>query len=78
MTYKTIVIDDAPKTKKLALAIERCANEYTAKGWKLVTFSITYANKAILLFQVIEALQDESDDLKGIAERLMCNEASDY
>lgn len=68
MTYKTIVIDDGPKTKKLALAIEQCANEYTAKGYKLVTFSITHANKAILLFQVPEALQEKSDDLEGIAD----------
>ena len=33
MTYKTIVIDYAPKAKKMAAAIEKTANEKAQDGW---------------------------------------------
>ncbi len=54
MTYKTIVIDYAPKAKKMATAVEQAANKYAKQGWKLVTFSITNSAKAILAFSVPE------------------------
>ncbi len=54
MTYKTIVIDYAPKAKKMATAVEQAANKYAKQGWKLVTFSITNSAKAILVFSVPE------------------------
>ena len=58
MTYKTIVIDYAPKAKKMAAAIEEKANEMAQNGWELVTFSVTNSAKAILVFRVPEdALQ---------------------
>lgn len=54
MTYKTIVIDYAPKAKKMATAVEQAANKYAKQGWKFVTFSITNSAKAILVFSVPE------------------------
>ena len=54
MTYKTIVIDYAPKAKKMAAAIENTANEKAQDGWELVTFSVTNSAKAILVFRVPE------------------------
>ena len=35
MMYKTIVIDYAPKAKKMAAAIEQTANEKAQAGWEL-------------------------------------------
>ena len=52
MTYKAIVIDYAPKAKKMAAAIEKTANEKAQDGWELVTFSVTNSAKAILVFRV--------------------------
>ena len=61
MTYKAVVLDYAPKTKKMAIAVEEKANEKAAKGWELVTFSVTNSGKAILVFSVPEdAAQDDS------------------
>ena len=54
MTYKTIVIDYAPKAKKMAAAIEKTANEKARDGWELVTFSVTNSAKAILVFRAPE------------------------
>lgn len=54
MTYKTIVIDYAPKAKKMAAAIEKTANEKAQDGWELVTFSVTNSAKAILVFRALE------------------------
>lgn len=51
MAYKTIVIDYAPKAKKMAAAIEQRANEMASVGWELVTFSLTNSAKAILVFR---------------------------
>ena len=59
MTYKTIVIDYAPKTKKMAAAIEEKANELAQAGWELVTFSVTNSAKAILVFRAPERVQEE-------------------
>ena len=60
MTYKTIVIDYAPKAKKMAAAIEKTANEKAPDGWELITFSVTNSAKAILVFRVPEdATQQE-------------------
>ena len=54
MTYKTVVIDYAPKAKKMAEAIEKTANEQVQDGWKLLIFSITNTAKAILVFYTEE------------------------
>ena len=51
MTYQTIVIDNAPKAKKMAAAIEKSANEMARAGWELATFSVTNSAKAILVFR---------------------------
>ena len=50
-TYKTVVVDYAPKAKKMAAAIEDKANEMAREGWELVTFSVTNTAKAILVFR---------------------------
>ena len=74
MIYKTVVVDYAPKAKKMAAAIEETANEYAQNGWELVTFSVTNSAKAILVFRAPEApapdtgLQDQTAAAVGDAE----------
>ena len=62
MTYRTVVIDYAPKAKEMASAIERTANERAQNGWELVTFSVTNSAKAILVFRVPDVVLGENDD----------------
>ena len=59
MIYKTIVIDDAPKAKKLAAEIENKANEMAKEGWELVTFSTVVSGKAILVFRTQNEIPEE-------------------
>ena len=59
MTYKTIVIDYAPKAKKMAAAVEKEANKMAQNGWELVTLSVTNSAKAILVFRVPENAPQE-------------------
>lgn len=69
MTYQTIVIDYAPKAKKMAAAIEEAANERAQDGWELVTFSVTNSAKAILVFRAPEAvLPEQTAEAVGDAE----------
>ncbi len=69
MTYKTIVIDYAPKTKKLAAAIEKTANEKAQDGWELVTVSVTNSAKAIAVFRAPDtALPEQTAEAVGDAE----------
>lgn len=74
MTYKAVVIDYAPKAKKMAAAIEEAANERAQDGWELVTFSVTNSAKAILVFRAPddshaeETAQDEAAEAVGEAE----------
>ena len=68
MSYRTIVIDYTPKAKKMAAAIEKTANEYAQDGWELITFSITNSGKAILLFRVPEAVEQDADLPEETAE----------
>ena len=67
MTYKTIVIDYAPKAKKMAAAIERTANERAQEGWELMTFSVTNSAKAIMVFRLPNAAQQQR---KSIPEEI--------
>ena len=57
MKYRTVVLKYNPRTEKMAEEVEKVANEHAKKGWKLLTFSITLAAKAILVFEVPEAKQ---------------------
>lgn len=69
MTYKTIVIDYAPKAKKMAAAVEQTANEKAQDGWELVTFSVTNSAKAILVFRTSDAVpQEQTAEVVGDAE----------
>lgn len=52
--YKTVVVDYAPKAKKMAAAIEKKSNELAQGGWELVSCAITPSCKAILVFRVPE------------------------
>lgn len=61
MAYKTVVIDYAPKAKKMAMYMEDKANEMELKGWKLITASITNSAKAIMVFH----MDDENGESKG-------------
>ena len=58
MKYKTMVIDCAPKAKKIAAAVEKTANECAQNGWELVNFSITNSSKAVLVFRLTENLPE--------------------
>ena len=75
MTYKTIVIDYAPKAKKMAAAIEETANERALDGWELVTFSVTNSAKAILVFRVPEDAQQDAVAREEIAAQAETAEA---
>ena len=66
MIYKTVVVDYAPKTKKMAALIEEKANEMLKNGYELVTFSITNSAKAILVFKSSE--EKSEDDTISVAE----------
>lgn len=69
MMYKTIVIDYAPKAKKMAAAIENTANEKAQDGWELVTFSVTNSAKAILVFCAPDTVpQEQTAEAVGDAE----------
>ena len=57
MKYKTVVLKYTPRAKKIAEEVEKVANEYAEKGWKLITFSVTLSAKAILVFEVPDAEQ---------------------
>ena len=57
MKYKTVVLKYNPRAKNMAEEVEKVANEYAEKGWKLVTFSVTLSAKAILVFEVPDAKQ---------------------
>lgn len=64
-TYKTVVIDYAPKAKKMAAAIEDKANEMAREGWEPVTFSVTNSAKAILMFRVPDAVKEGKGNENG-------------
>ena len=55
MKYKTVVLKYNPRAEKMAEEVEKEANEYAEKGWKLITFSVTLSAKAILVFEVPDA-----------------------
>ena len=55
MKYKTVVLKYNSRAQKMAEEVEKAANEYAEKGWKLVTFSVTLSTKAILVFEVSDA-----------------------
>ena len=57
MKYKTVVLKYNPRAKKMAEEVEKVANEYAGKGWKLVMFSVTLSAKAILVFEVPDTKQ---------------------
>ena len=43
----------------MAAAIERAANERAQEGWELMTFSVTNSAKAILVFRLPNAAQQQ-------------------
>lgn len=51
MVCKTMVLPYQPRAAKMAAAIEERANEMAREGWELVTFSVTLAARAILVFR---------------------------
>lgn len=65
MSYKTVVLDHALKTKDMAFAVEHKANEMAEKGFELITMSITHSGKAILVFKAPYKPVKTSDDVKG-------------
>ena len=67
MTYKTFMIDYALKAKEMAAAIERTVNERAQEGWELMTFSVTNSAKAILVFRLPNAAQQQR---KSIPEEI--------
>ena len=51
MSYKTVVLDHASKTKDMASAVEHKANEMAEKGFELITMSITYSGRRFLFLK---------------------------
>ena len=49
--YKTVVIEYSPKADNMAEKIEEKANEMLKEGYTLVSFSVTAAASAILVFK---------------------------
>ena len=49
MSYKTVVLDHASKTKDMASAVEHKANEMAEKGFELITMSITQERRILFL-----------------------------
>ena len=64
-TYKTIVVDYAPKAQKMAAAVEDKVNEMAREGWEPVTFSVTNSAKAILVFRVPVAVKEGKGNENG-------------
>ena len=65
MSYKTVVLDHASKTKDMASAVEHKVNEMAEKGFELITMSITHSGKANLVFKAPDKPVKTSDDVKG-------------
>lgn len=65
MSYKTVVLDHASKTKDMASAVEHKANEMAEKRFELITMSITHSGKTILVFKAPDKPVKTSDDVKG-------------
>lgn len=55
MKYKTVVLKYNTRAEKMAEEVEKAANEYAEKGWKLISFSVTLSAKVILVFEVPDA-----------------------
>ena len=51
MTYKTVVIDYAPRANTMSDKIAETANDMARQGWELAAFSVTNSAKAILIFR---------------------------
>ena len=69
MTYKTIVIDYAPKAKRWPPPSSRPRTKKAQDGWELVTFSVTNSTKAILVFRTPDAVpQEQTAEAVGDAE----------
>ena len=62
MVYKTIVLEYAPKAKKMAVALESKANEMARQGWETVSFTVTGSAKGILLLRSEEAREETCPD----------------
>ena len=48
MTYKTVVIDYAPRANTMSDKIEETANDMARQGWELTAFSVTNSAKALV------------------------------
>ena len=68
MTYKTIVIDYAPKAKKMAAVIEQTTNEKAMEDWEFVSFSVTHSGKAILVFRLPEEVSVDTPQEASMPE----------
>ena len=58
MKYKTVILKYQPFADKMAMVVEKTANEYAEKGYKLVSFSLTLSAKAILVFEVPVSMEN--------------------
>ncbi len=57
--YKTFVVDYSPGTGKMALLIEKEANEVEKLGYEVVSVSITNSAKAIILARAATGRREE-------------------
>ena len=66
MMYKTIVIDYAPKAKKMAAAIEQTANEKAQAGWELMSqdeLAVMDGGKCILQLRGVRPFLSDKYDI---------------
>lgn len=68
--YKTVVVDYAPKAATMAQEIQKTVTAMAREGWELVTFSVTPAAKAIVIFRMpdFHTVLENTTDVPRIGE----------
>lgn len=62
MVYKAIVLEYAPKAKKMAASLEAKVNEMALQGWEPVSFTVTDSAKGILLLRSENASEEAAEE----------------
>ena len=62
MVYKTVVLEYAPKARKMAASLEAKVNEMALQGWEPVSFTVTGSAKGILLLRAEKALEEAAKE----------------
>ena len=57
--YKTFVVDYSPRAEKMALLIEKEANEVEKLGYEVISVSVTNSAKAVILARAATGRREE-------------------